>query len=183
MGNLVPGANAALTAENPGVSALLVGLGWDSIHSLGPQAELVPFAVMCDAAGAAVSNDHMVFFNQIASADGSVVFAGTEDTEQIDVDLALVPANVAKIAFIVYVDPDVRGPGTFSSVRHAYIRVATADNRELVRFDVPISSAENITAMMFGELYRHRDDWKFRALGQGYTTGLAGVARDFRIDI
>ncbi|WP_026556433.1 TerD family protein [Arthrobacter sp. 35W] len=182
MGNLVPGANAALTAENPGLAKVLVGMGWETIPSLGPQAELVPFAVLCDSSGAALSNDHMVFFNQIASADGSVVFAGDDDTEQIDVDLSLVPADVAKIAFIVYVDPDTRGNGTFSSVRSAYIRVATAENRELVRFNVPISAADNITAMMFGELYRHRDDWKFRALGQGYSTGLAGVAKDFRID-
>ncbi|WP_427015947.1 TerD family protein [Pseudarthrobacter sp. P1] len=182
MGNLVPGANAALTAENPDLAKVLVGLGWETIPSLGPAAELVPFAVLCDDSGAALSSEHMVFFNQIASADGSVAFAGSEDAEQIDVDLALVPANVAKIAFIVYVDPDVRGTATFSSVRRAHIRVATAENRELVRFEVPISSADNITAMMFGELYRHRDGWKFRALGQGYTTGLAGVAKDFRID-
>ncbi|WP_312875899.1 TerD family protein [Arthrobacter terrae] len=183
MASLVPGANAALTAENSGLTKVLVGLGWDTIPSRGPAAELVPMAVMCNADGAAVSGDHLVFFNQLVSADGSVTFAGDTDQEQIDVDLAQVPAAVAKIAFIVYVDPEVRGPGNFSAVRSAYIRVATAGNRELVRFDVPLSSDDNITAMMFGELYRHHDDWKFRALGQGYTTGLAGVAKDFRVDV
>ncbi len=183
MATLVPGANAALTAENRGLSKVLVGLGWDTIPSRGPTAELVPMAVMCNASGTALSGEHLVFFNQLVSADGSVSFAGTDDQEQIDVDLALVPAEVAKIAFIVYVDPEVRGHGTFSAVRSAYIRVATAENRELVRFDVPLSSDDNITTMMFGELYRHREDWKFRALGQGYTTGLAGVAKDFRVDV
>lgn len=183
MGNLVAGANAALTAENPGLSKVLVGLGWQSIPSRGPQSELVPLAIMCDAGGRAVSNDHLVFFNQIASPEGSVAFAGTDDQEQIDVDLSLVPASVAKITFIVYVDPDLRGPGTFSAIRGQYIRVATAQNQELVRFDIPQSPQDNITAMMFGELYRHREDWKFRALGQGYTTGLRGVAADFRFDV
>lgn len=181
MGNLTAGANAALTAENPGLSQVVVALGWESVPSRGPQAELVPVAIMCGAEGKALSNDHLVFFNQLASPEGSVVFDGTEDQEQIDVDLALVPAEVAKIAFIVYVDPDVRGPGTISSVRSAYIRVATRDGRELVRFDVPLHNNHNINAMMFGELYRHSEAWKFRALGQGYTTGLAGVAEDFGV--
>jgi tellurium resistance protein TerD len=182
MGKLVAGANAALTAENPGLSKILIGLGWQSIPSRGPQSELVPLAIMCDAGGRAISNDHLVFFNQIASPEGSVAFAGTDDQEQIDVDLSLVPDGVAKITFVVYVDPDLRGPGTFSAIRGQYIRVATAQNQELVRFDIPQSPQDNITAMMLGELYRHRADWKFRALGQGYTTGLRGVAADFRFD-
>lgn len=183
MGNLVAGANAALTAENPGLTKILVGLGWHLIPSRGPQSEPVPLAIMCDAVGRAISNDHLVFFNQIASPEGSVAFAGTDDQEQIDVDLSLVPDSVAKITFIVYVDPDLRGPGTFSAIRSQYIRVATAQNQELVRFDIPQPPQDNITAMMFGELYRHREDWKFRALGQGYTTGLRGVAADFGFDV
>ena len=180
---MVAGANAAITAENPGLAELLVGFGWESIPSRGPQAELVPLAILCDAHGKSLSNDHLVFFNQIVSQDGSVAFAGDSDTEQIDVDLARVPAEVAKIVFVVYVDPDVRGAGNFSAVRSAYVRVATRDNRELVRFNLPDGEARSVDVLMFGELYRHRDDWKFRALGQGYSTGLRGVAADFGIDL
>ncbi|MGA7204744.1 MAG: TerD family protein [Specibacter sp.] len=183
MATLVAGANAALTGENPGLNHVVVGLGWDAIASNGPSAELVPFAVMCDSGGAAVSNDHLVFFNQLVSADSSVTFAGDEDQEQIDVDLALVPADIAKIVFFVYVDPDVRGKGSFATVRNSHIRVATAENRELVRFEIPASNLDSVTAMIFGELYRYRDDWKFRALGQGYSTGLAGVAKDYGITL
>jgi tellurium resistance protein TerD len=180
---MVAGANAALTAENPGLTELMVGFGWESIPSRGPQAELVPLAIMCDAHGKSLSNDHLVFFNQIVSQDGSVAFIGDSDTEQIDVDLSRVPAEVAKIVFVVYVDPDVRGAGNFSAVRSAYVRVATRDNRELVRFNLPDGEARSVDVLMFGELYRHRDDWKFRALGQGYTTGLAGVARDYKVTL
>lgn len=180
---MIPGANAALTAENPGLSELMVGFGWEIIPSRGPQAELVPLAILCDAQGTSLSNDHLVFFNQIVSQDGSVAFRDDRDVEEIDVDLSLVPAEVAKIVFIIYVDPDVRGAGNFSSVRSAYVRVATPDNRELVRFDLPPGENNNVDVLMFGELYRHRDDWKFRALGQGYSTGLRGVAADFRIDL
>ena len=180
---MIPGANAALTSENPGLTELMIGFGWEIIPSRGPQAELVPLTIMCDAQGKSLSNDHLVFFNQIVSQDGSVAYHDDHDTEEIDVDLARVPAEVAKIVFVVYVDPDVRGAGDFSSVRSAYVRVATRDNRELVRGALPAGENRNIDVLMFGELYRHRDDWKFRALGQGYSTGLRGVAADFRIDL
>lgn len=181
MATLVAGGNAALTAENPGLDHIVVGMGWDSIPSNGPQAELVPFALMCDASGEAVSNDHLVFFNQLVSADSSMAFIGDGDQEQIDVQLNLVPEEITKIIFLAYVDPEFRGQGTFAAVRSSHIRVATANNKELVRFDLKVDKLESITAMIFGELYRHRSDWKFRALGQGYSTGLAGVAKDFGI--
>lgn len=181
MATLVAGANAALTAENPGLDHVVVGMGWDSIPSNGPQAELVPFALMCDASGEALSNDHLVFFNQLVSADSSMAFIGDGDQEQIDVQLSLVPEEVTKIIFLAYVDPEFRGQGTFAAVRRGHIRVATANNSELVRFDLNMEALDSVTAMIFGELYRHRSDWKFRALGQGYKTGLAGVAKDFGI--
>ncbi|MDJ0312125.1 TerD family protein [Arthrobacter sp. H35-D1] len=181
MAALVAGANAALTAENPGLDNVVVGMGWDAIPSHGPQAELVPFVVMCDGDDKAVSNDHLVFFNQLVSADSSVTFVGDADQEQIDVALKLVPEDVAKIIFFAYVDPELRGNGTFAAVRSAHIRVATAEDRELVRFNLSVEKLESVTAMIFGELYRHRSDWKFRALGQGYSTGLAGVAKDYGI--
>ncbi len=183
MSKLIPGANAALTAENPGLANVMVGLGWSVIASRGPQAELVPLAIMCDASGRALSDDHLVFFNQIASPEGAVHFVGDEDNEQIDVDFSLVPAAVAKIVFLVYVDPEVRGPGNFSSVGGAHIRITDRQNLELVRFDAPVGHLSNINAMMLGELYRHSGGWKFRALGQGFTTGLRGVADDFGIAI
>ncbi len=183
MGTLVAGANAALTAENPGLTSVMVGLGWNVIPSRGPQSELVPLTLLCGPDGRVLSDDHLVFFNQIASPDASVQFAGEEDEEQIDIDLSRVPEAVTKIVFAVYADPEVRGPGTFSAVRSAYIRVARTDGGELVRFDLPSANRDSITAMMFGELYRHRSDWKFRALGQGYTTGLRGLAADFGFDL
>ena len=183
MASLIAGANAALTAENPDLTDVMVGLGWSAVASRGPQAELVPLVIMCDAAGRALSDAHLVFFNQLASPDGAVVFSGTEDQEQVDVYLPGVPKEVAKIIFAVYADPEIRGTGTFVAVRDAYIRVATPDNRELIRFELPAGKLDNITAMMFGELYRHREAWKFRALGQGYTTGLRGLASDFGFDI
>lgn len=183
MSSMVAGSNAALTAENPGLNKVLLGIGWDLIPSRGPQAELVPMVIMCGPDGRALSDDHLVFFNQIASPEGSISFAGTEDQEQIDVDLATVPDAVQKIVVLLYVDPDVRGPGNFGSLRHAHLRVATGENRELLRFDVPHGNMDRINAMILGELYRHSGGWKFRALGQGYESGLAAVAADFRLKL
>jgi tellurium resistance protein TerD len=180
---MIAGSNAALTAENPGLSKVLLGIGWDIVPSRGPQAELVPMVIMCGKDGRAISDDHLVFFNQIASPDGSIAFAGTEDREQIDVDLDRVPEAVSKIAVLLYVDPDVRGPGTFGAVREAYLRVANEENRELLRFSVPPEKLDAINAMILGELYRHAGGWKFRALGQGYESGLAAVAADFKLTL
>ncbi len=180
---MVAGSNAALTAENPELRKVLLGIGWDVVPSRGPQAELVPMVIMCGPDGRAVSDDHLVFFNQIASPEGSVAFAGTEDQEQIDVDLHRVPETVSKIVVLLYVDPELRGPGTFGAVKGAYLRVANDQDRELLRFEVPHGGLDKINAMILGELYRHGGGWKFRALGQGYETGLAAVAADFKINL
>jgi tellurium resistance protein TerD len=180
---MISGSNASLTAENPELRVVLVGFGWTITPSRGPQSELVPMAILCGHDGRALSDEHLVFFNQLSSPEGGVEFAGTEDEEQIDVDLHRVPDAVRKIAFIVYVDPDVRGPGNFSAVKNSYVRIADEKSRELLRFDIPSTGHSEIKAMMYGELYRHGDGWKFRAVGQGYKNGLAGVAADYKLSL
>jgi tellurium resistance protein TerD len=87
-----------------------------------------------------------------------------------------------KVVFVVYVDPDVRKPGSFDSVRDAYIRVADKDNTELARFTLPPQNTTS-TAMIFGEIYKHNNEWKFRAVGQGYSAGIVGVAKDFQVGL
>lgn len=180
---MIPGSNAPLTAENPELRRVLVGFGWSVTPSRGPQSELVPMAIMCGSDGRALSEEHLVFFNQLSSPEGGMEFAGTQDAEQIDVDLDRVPDAVRKIAFVVYVDPEVRGPGNFAAVKNSYIRLADERTRELLRFDIPGGNQSQIKAMMFGELYRHGDGWKFRAVGQGYQNGLAGVATDYGLSL
>ncbi|TDW31280.1 tellurium resistance protein TerD [Cryobacterium psychrophilum] len=172
------GGNAPLTAENPLLIELLIGFGWTTIASGAPDAELVPSAILCDSAGNAVSPDSMVFFNQLSTPDDAVRYTTKGDQEQIEVNLSLVPDTVSKIVFVVYVDPDIRKPGSFSTVRNAYIRVAGRDDKDLLRFDLERTDA-TVTAMIFGELYRYKSEWKFRALGDGFTTGIDGVARSF----
>jgi len=180
-GRLVPGANAALTAENPDLQAVVVGISWDQIPSRGPSAELVPVALVCGQDGLVLSDEDLVFFNQLESADASVRYLDESDQEEIDVDLVSVPAVVDKIVFALYLDPERRSPRDLGSVRSMAIRVCAPDGRELVSFAVPADRNHTIDAVILGELYRHRSDWKFRAVGQGYTTGLTGLRADHGI--
>ena len=177
------GANIALTAGNPLLKEIVVGFGWNVIKSNGPSTELIPSAIMCGENGKALSDDDLVFFNQMLSPDGSVEYVSAGDTEQIEVSLHQIPDNVAKIVFMVYVDPDIRKPGNFGSVRSAYVRIVDREQKEIVRYNLEDESGMDVTAMVFGELYRNRGDWKFRAVGQGYSSGLAGVAKDFGVQI
>ncbi len=177
------GGNAALSELMPIVGTVVVGFGWRLIESNGPVTELVPSAVVCNAQGRALSDEHLVFFNQLASPDGTVKYVDGGDEEQLELDLSSVPDNVDKIVFVVYADPDLRKPGNFSSVRSAYFRLADRSGTELVRYDIEGGSGTEVTAMIFGEVYRHRGAWKVRAVGQGYSTGLKGVANDFGVAI
>jgi tellurium resistance protein TerD len=108
---------------------------------------------------------------------------GADDDEQIKVNLATIPAEADKIVVTVSIyDADNRGQ-SFGQVRNAYIRVVNqAGGTEITRYDLS-EDASNETAMVFGEVYRNASEWKFRAVGQGYSTGLAGIARDYGVNI
>ena len=188
--SLSKGGNVSLTKEAPGLTGVVVGLGWDARVTSGADFDLDASALMLTASGKIVSDRHFVFFNNLSSPDGSVqhmgdnlVGGGGGDDEQIKVNLAQVPADTDRIVVTVSIyDAQPRGQ-SFGQVRNAYIRVANqADGVELTRYDLT-EDASTETAMIFGELYRARGEWKFRAVGQGYSTGLAGIARDFGVNV
>jgi tellurium resistance protein TerD len=179
---LARGSNASLTELIPMLGTVVVGFGWRVVPSNGPATELVPAAVVVNADGHALSDEHMVFFNQLATPDGAVHYV-EGDEEQIEVNLADVPAEVARIVFVVYADPDLRNPGNFGAVRRAYVRILDRSGAEVVRYDIEDSTDVDVTAMIFAEIYRYKDAWKVRAIGQGYKTGLKGVAGDFGVAI
>ncbi|GAA2265283.1 chemical-damaging agent resistance protein C [Streptomyces ruber] len=187
---LAKGGNVSLSKEAPGLSAVRVGLGWDVRTTTGADHDLDASALLCDASGKVVSDRHFVFYNNLRSPDGSVEHTGDNltgegegDDESIEVDLAAVPAEVAKIVFPVSIhEADARGQ-SFGQVRNAFIRVVNqADDREIARYDLS-EDASTETAMVFGELYRYGGEWKFRAVGQGYASGLRGIAADYGVDV
>lgn len=186
--SLSKGGNVSLTKEAPGLSAVTVGLGWDERTTSGQEFDLDASAIALGVEGIALSDKHFVFFNNLATPDGAVRHTGDNltgggdgDDEQITVDLAGLPAEIDKIVFPVSIyEADSRGQA-FGQVRNAFIRVVNqADGAELARYDLS-EDASTETAMVFGELYRNGGDWKFRAVGQGYTSGLAGIAKDYGI--
>jgi tellurium resistance protein TerD len=148
-------------------------------------------ALMLGANGKVLSDSHFVFFNNLTSPDGSVEHTGddltggegVDDDEQIKMNLAAIPAEVDRIVVTVSIyDAEQRGQN-FGQVRKAFIRVLNqSDDMEITRYDLA-EDASTETAMIFGELYRNAGEWKFRAVGQGYSTGLAGIARDFGVNV
>ena len=188
--SLAKGGNVSLTEQAPGLTSVVVGLGWDVRTTSGVDFDLDASAVLCGRAGRVLSDAHFVFFNNLTSPDGAVrhtgdnlTGAGEGDDEQIEVDLAVLPAEVDKVVFPVSIYDADRRSQSFGQVRNAFIRVVDrAGGAELTRYDLS-EDASTETAMIFGELYRSGGDWKFRAVGQGYATGLRGIATDFGVDV
>lgn len=188
--SLSKGGNVSLTKEAPGLTAVLVGLGWDARTTTGNDFDLDASAIMLTTEGKVLSDSHFVFFNNRTSPDGSVEHTGDNttgegdgDDEALKVNLAGVPAEVARVVFPVSIyDAESRGQ-SFGQVRNAYIRIVNqAGGAEIARYDLS-EDASTETAMVFGELYRNGSEWKFRAVGQGYASGLAGIAKDFGVNV
>ncbi|MGW6598166.1 TerD family protein [Streptomyces sp. NPDC055036] len=188
--SLAKGGNVSLSKEAPGLTAVLVGLGWDARSTTGTDYDLDASALLVDNSGKVLSDQHFIFYNNLKSPDGSVEHTGDNltgegegDDESLKVNLTSVPADVAKIVFPVSIhDAEHRGH-SFGQVRNAFIRVVNqSGGAELARYDLSEDAATE-TAMVFGELYRHGEEWKFRAVGQGYASGLAGIAADFGVGV
>ncbi|RSO10610.1 chemical-damaging agent resistance protein C [Streptomyces sp. WAC 06783] len=188
--SLSKGGNVSLSKEAPGLTAVLVSLGWDVRSTTGADYDLDASALLCDENGKVASNERFVFYNNLRSPDGSVEHTGDNltgdgdgDDETVKVNLAAVPADVARIVFPVSIhDAHARGQ-SFGQVRNAYIRIVNqAGGAEIARYDLSEDAATE-TAMVFGELYRSGAEWKFRAVGQGYAAGLAGIAQDFGVSL
>jgi tellurium resistance protein TerD len=188
--NLTKGGNVSLTKQAPGLSAVIVGLGWDARTTDGKAFDLDASAIVCNADGKVLSDQHFIFFNNLKSPDGAVEHTGDNvtgegegDDEQVKVNLAGLPPEAARIVFPVSIYEGDTAGQSFGQVRNALIRVVNqADDSEMARYDLS-EDASTETAMIFGELYRSGDEWKFRAVGQGYSAGLSGIARDFGVNV
>lgn len=188
--SLSKGQNVSLTKEDPGLKKVMFGLGWDTRKTDGAGFDLDASAFVLDESGKVLSDQHFVFYNNLKDPSGAVTHTGDNltgegegDDEQLVVDLGLLTPNAARVAFVVTIhDAEARGQN-FGQVTNAFIRAVNADsNNEIARYDLS-EDASVETAMIFGELYRHGTDWKFRATGQGYAGGLAAVAKDYGVSL
>ncbi|GAA4264679.1 TerD family protein [Frondihabitans peucedani] len=187
--SLEKGNNLSLTKTSPGLTVATVGLGWDPRTTSGEAFDLDASALLLGADGKVLSSADFIFYNQKSTPDGSVVHQGDNrsgegdgDDEQIDVELLKVAPDVQRIVIAVSIDKADERRQNFGQVRSAYCRVVDQDGQEIVRFDLSEDAAPE-TAMVFAEVYRNGSDWKFKAVGQGYTSGLAGIADDFGVQL
>jgi tellurium resistance protein TerD len=188
--SLQKGGNVNLSKEAPGLTKVIIGLGWDPRSTDGAAFDLDGSAFLLKADTKVRGDNDFIFYNNLKSSDGSVVHAGDNttgqgdgDDEKIAVDLAAVPADIDKVSFCVTIhDADARRQN-FGMVAKAYIRCLNANGEaEIARYDLSEDSSTE-TAMIFGELYRHGGEWKFRAVGQGFKGGLGPLARSFGVNV
>jgi len=188
--SLSKGGNVSLSKEAPGLKTVSVGLGWDTRVTDGSAFDLDASVFLLGDNGQVRSDADFVFYNNKLGAGGTVEHQGDNttgegagDDEVVKVALDRLPADVAKLSFAVTIHEADGRKQNFGMVSNAYIRVTNADGgAEIARYDLS-EDASTETAMVFGELYRRDAEWKFRAVGQGYASGLAGIARDYGVNV
>ena len=188
--SLVKGGNDSLTKEAPSMHVALVGLGWDARVTDGQAFDLDASVFLVGENGKVLSDSHFVFYNNTTSPDGAVQHQGDNrtgegdgDDEQVKIDLTKVAADVKKLVFAVTIHEAESRKQNFGMVSNSFMRVVNNDNgAEIARFDLS-EDASTETAMIFGELYRHGAEWKFKAVGQGFAGGLAALATQHGINI
>ena len=188
--SLSKGGNVSLSKKAPGLSNILIGLGWDVRASDGNDFDLDASVFLTNASGKVRSDSDFVFYNNLKSADGSIEHTGDNrtgegdgDDESVKVALNNVPADIEKIVVAVTIhDAQARGQ-SFGQVDNAFIRIVnSATNGEIARYDLS-EDASTETAMIFGEVYRHGAEWKFRAVGQGFAGGLGPLAQHYGVNV
>ncbi|MFJ6784235.1 TerD family protein [Streptomyces yangpuensis] len=179
MQEIPKGANVSLTGLSEDAGSVVVSLGWTSASGAGDADVSV---LLLNESGKVRSENDFYFYNNPAADDGSVQLLGKTptdhgDEDRIGVDLTAVPDDVVRIV----VAASQYGGARFGDLDDLRMTVADRSGEALVGFSIEGASVE--TAFIFGELYRRGEEWKFRAVGQGYETGLAGLATDFGIDV
>jgi tellurium resistance protein TerD len=188
--SLTKGGNVNLSKEAPTMTKMIVGLGWDTRATDGAAFDLDAVGFVLKADGKVRADSDFIFFNNKQNPEGSVVHGGDNrtgegegDDETIIIDLAKMPANVEKIAVCVTIyDADNRRQN-FGQVSRAYVRVLNdANQQEVARYDLSEDGSTE-TAMIFGEVYRHNGEWKFKAIGQGFKGGLGPLAASYGVNV
>lgn len=188
--SLNKGGNLSLTKTDPTLKNIIVGLGWDARPTDGADFDLDASAFLVKEDGKVRSDSDFIFYNQTKSTCGSVEHtgdnrtgAGEGDDESLIVLLDKVPAEIQRIVFTVTIHEADTRKQNFGQVSNAFIRLVNKDSgNEVARFDLS-EDASIETAMIFGEIYKHGSEWKFKAVGQGYSGGLAALARQHGINI
>lgn len=189
--SLQKGQKIDLTKGNPGLSKIIVGLGWDTNkYSGGSDFDLDASAFLMDKNGRSGGIEDFIYYNNLVGGNGSVNHTGDNltgdgdgDDEQIKVDLATVPAHVNKIAITVTIHDAAQRAQNFGQVSNAFVRVVNeANGQEVMRYDLGEDFSVE-TAIIACELYRHQNEWKFNAVGSGFSGGLSALCANFGLQV
>lgn len=189
--NLSKGQRVSLTKENPGLTKVVVGLGWDvNQFDTGGDFDLDAAAFMLTDSGKVSNQNDFIFYGNLAHPSGSVQHmgdnltgAGDGDDEQIKIDLSKVPANITKIAFTVTIYESEQRRQNFGQINNAFIRIYNeTTGEEILRYDLGEDFSIE-TAAVFGELYKNGAEWKFNAIGSGYQGGLAALCVNYGVEV
>lgn len=188
--SLKKGGNVSLSKEAPGLTAIIAGLGWDTRATDGTDFDLDASVFMLGDNGKVLSDDSFIFYNNKKSACGNVEHmgdnrtgAGDGDDEEVKVNLAGLAETAKKLVFSVTIHDAEARKQNFGQVSNAYIRLVNqADGKEIARYDLS-EDASVETAMLFGEIYRHNAEWKFKAVGQGFAGGLGPMAASMGVNL
>ncbi|MDR2198754.1 MAG: TerD family protein [Deltaproteobacteria bacterium] len=188
---LVKGGNVSLTKESPGLTAVKAGLGWEAGRASGFEFDLDASAFLLRENGRVRSDEDFVFYHNLKAANGAVEHTGDDltgggdgkDNETIIIDLEKVPPDVKRISLTVSIYDAQPRRQNFGMVENAFIRVLNLeDQKEIARFDLSEDMSTE-TAMIFGEIYRHGDEWKFKAVAKGFTGGLSAMCAHFGVEV
>lgn len=188
--SLAKGGNVSLSKEAPGLTGVRVGLGWDTRVTDGSAFDLDASVFVLNEGGKVRSDADFVFYNNKNGANGAVVHQGDNitgegsgDDEVVAVSLTQLPTDVQRLSFAVTIHEADTRRQNFGMVSNAFIRVLNADGgAEIARYDLS-EDASTETAMIFGDLYRHGGEWKFKAIGQGFAGGLGPLAQSFGVNV
>lgn len=188
---LQKGQKVSLTKGNPGLSKVVVGLGWDvNQFDTGGDFDLDAAAFLLTDSGKVSKSEDFVFYGNLKHPSGcaqhmgdNLTGAGDGDDEQIKINLSSVPAEITKIAFTVTIYEAEQRRQNFGQVNNAFIRIYNEETgEEMVRYDLGEDFSIE-TAAVFGELYKNGSEWKFNAIGSGYQGGLAALCASFGVDV
>lgn len=188
--SLQKGGNVSLTKSEPGLEKVNVGLGWNARTTSGADFDLDTSVFLLTSSGKVRSDKDFIFFNNLKSPEGSVEHMGDNrtgfgegDDEVIYIDLIKVPADIIRLVFAVSIYEAESRRQNFGMVSSAFIRISNnTTRREIARYDLSEEASVD-SAMIFGEVYRHNGEWKFKAVGQGYVEGFPALVKSFGLDV
>ncbi|MBC7502832.1 MAG: TerD family protein [Herminiimonas sp.] len=188
--SLQKGGNVNLSKTDPNLKQILLGLGWEARSTQGLDFDLDASVFLVTDSGRVRSDSDFIFYGQLRSTCGSIEHtgdnrtgAGDGDDEILKIKLEQVPAAITRLVVAVTIHEAQERKQNFGMVHDAFIRLVNLEtNVEITRFDLSEDYSTE-TAMIFGEVYRHGQDWKFKAVGQGYAGGLRALAIQHGVDV